>query len=891
MMFAWFRRKAPQVCAGISPQVSAENHLFTQVPLLNRSFGNSCAAPWRNELAKQTPGTFYRRYMDDWAWVFSNKQHLRKAMKNQYTVLHALRVAMHPAKTFIGKIAKGFDFLGFHISPTGVTVSAAALSRHEQKVSRLYEQGASTKRIRDYRMRWLAWVGLLVALPTAGNTAPSRSPSLHTGCNVDVTTSDVESRLFQPYMYGNFMVTMQYAFPYITDTLMRGSLEMVGEYSFSTFSSTPPRPLDSWPTSKSDELPPTIDGDPEERYLTLGGSKTGYCVYSYTLTKTTSGYSRNTPQVFSPQTNNDTTAPTVGSFSPADEATNIATDANLIITFSEAMEKGTGNIIIKKSSEDSEVETLAVTASTVTINSSTVTINPATTLAKNTAYYVTIDSGAFKDSAGNPYAGITDKTTWNFTTIANQAPSITGVNVSGILTFGETLTAAATGFTDQDGDSAGTHGYQWYRASDAACTTDKTEITGATSNTYTLTTNDPGKYICATITPKDNDGMAGDPATGTTASTIGKAAQTLTFAAATPTSKTLGDAKFTVTATGGASEETVVLGSSTASVCTVSGNDVTLVAAGTCTLTANQAGNDNYAAATQVTHAIIVSKPSQTVAFAPETPTSKTFAPNGTFTLTASSTSSLPVSFSSTTPEVCTVKDHTVTMLKVGDCALTATQAGDDNYSAAIPVNRTVVIGKADQTLTFAQPAEQAFQPNGRFSVSASSSANLTVAFASGTASVCTVSGNTVTMHAIGTCRLTASQAGDSNYNAATDISRDVVIRNSLGIPSISATSPVTLVATDTVSAYSLTTLGVAAADNGVSLTPVAYYRDGACADTVPADYATACSPVASAGFTSGQHSLWWVVQDSDGNRNQAAQTLNVVPVAAILNIILPLML
>ena len=35
-MFTWFRREAPQVCAGISPQVFAENHLITQVLVLNR---------------------------------------------------------------------------------------------------------------------------------------------------------------------------------------------------------------------------------------------------------------------------------------------------------------------------------------------------------------------------------------------------------------------------------------------------------------------------------------------------------------------------------------------------------------------------------------------------------------------------------------------------------------------------------------------------------------------------------------------------------------------------------------------------------------------------------------------------------------------------------------
>ena len=115
-----------------------------------------------DELAKNTPNTFYRRYMDDWVWVFPKKQHLRTTMKKQYGILQALRVAMHPDKTFIGKVKKGFDFLGFHLTPTGVTVSKAALSRHEQKVARLYEQDAKPKRIRAYRLRWLVWAALAV---------------------------------------------------------------------------------------------------------------------------------------------------------------------------------------------------------------------------------------------------------------------------------------------------------------------------------------------------------------------------------------------------------------------------------------------------------------------------------------------------------------------------------------------------------------------------------------------------------------------------------------------------------------------------------------------------------------------------------------------------------
>jgi len=114
----------------------------------------------------------------------------------------------------------------------------------------------------------------------------------------------------------------------------------------------------------------------------------------------------------------DTTPPTASSFSPADNATGVAVGANLVINFSEAIQKGTGNLVIKKLSDNSLVETIAVTAANVTVSGSQLTINPAANLAPGTDYYVEIANGAIKDIAGNNYAGITGNSTWNFKTVA-----------------------------------------------------------------------------------------------------------------------------------------------------------------------------------------------------------------------------------------------------------------------------------------------------------------------------------------------------------------------------------------------------------------------------------------------------------------------------------------
>jgi methionine-rich copper-binding protein CopC len=114
------------------------------------------------------------------------------------------------------------------------------------------------------------------------------------------------------------------------------------------------------------------------------------------------------------QESSDTTNPTVSSFSPADNSTNVAIDANLIINFSENVDTQTGNLVIKKSSDNSTFQTISITSATGN-GTSSLTFIP-NDFANNTSYYVQIDATAVDDLFGNSYAGISDTTTWNFTT-------------------------------------------------------------------------------------------------------------------------------------------------------------------------------------------------------------------------------------------------------------------------------------------------------------------------------------------------------------------------------------------------------------------------------------------------------------------------------------------
>ena len=115
--------------------------------------------------------------------------------------------------------------------------------------------------------------------------------------------------------------------------------------------------------------------------------------------------------------NSDTVAPAVQTLSPADGVAGVAVDANLVITFSENVVKGSGNIVID-SPTNGIFETIPVSDARVSVSGNQATINPAATFASGTDYYVIVDAGAFKDAAGNNFAGITVSTAWNFTTVA-----------------------------------------------------------------------------------------------------------------------------------------------------------------------------------------------------------------------------------------------------------------------------------------------------------------------------------------------------------------------------------------------------------------------------------------------------------------------------------------
>ena len=336
----------------------------------------------------------------------------------------------------------------------------------------------------------------------------------------------------------------------------------------------------------------------------------------------------------------------------------------------------------------------------------------------------------------------------------NQAPqTITftnpGTQVFGVAPFGLTATA-----------SSGLTPIVFASTTPAVCTVSGSTVTIVAAGSCSITADQAG----------DTNYLAAPTVTETF--TVNQAPQTITFT--NPGPQVFGVAPFGLTATASSGLTPIVFASTTPAVCTVSGSTVTIVAAGSCSITADQAGDTNYLAAPTVTETFTVNQAPQTITFTNPGPQVFGVAPFG---LTATASSGLtPIVFASTTPAVCTVSGSTVTVLAAGSCSITADQAGNTNYQPAPTVSQTFSVGPSSQTITFTNPGPQVFGV-APFGLTATASSGLTpIVFASTTPAVCTVSGSTVTIVAAGSCSITADQAGDTNYQAAPTVTETFTV-------------------------------------------------------------------------------------------------------------------
>jgi hypothetical protein len=169
-----------------------------------------------------------------------------------------------------------------------------------------------------------------------------------------------------------------------------------------------------------------------------------------------------------------------------------------------------------------------------------------------------------------------------------------------------------------------------------------------------------------------------------------------------------------------------------------------------------------------------INKINQTIT-ALASPISKTYG-DATYSVATTSNSGLTVTYSSSNTAVATVASNgTVTITGAGSTTITASQAGNVNYNAASDVTQSLTVAKANQTITFNALVDK-LVTDIPFALTATASSGLSVTYTSSNTAVATVSGSTVTIVGAGTTTITASQAGNVNYNAASDVARTQVV-------------------------------------------------------------------------------------------------------------------
>jgi hypothetical protein len=138
------------------------------------------------------------------------------------------------------------------------------------------------------------------------------------------------------------------------------------------------------------------------------------------------------------------------------------------------------------------------------------------------------------------------------------------------------------------------------------------------------------------------------------------------------------------------------------------------------------------------------------------------------FPLTAASSSGLAVSFLILSGPA-GVSDGTLTLLGAGVVTVRASRPGDASFNAAPSVDVSFNVAKADQAILFAHLPDRsaAEQP---FPLSATASSGLPVSFQILSGPATLGANNVLTMLGGGLVTVSASQAGDSNYNAASAV-------------------------------------------------------------------------------------------------------------------------
>ncbi len=267
----------------------------------------------------------------------------------------------------------------------------------------------------------------------------------------------------------------------------------------------------------------------------------------------------------------------------------------------------------------------------------------------------------------------------------------------------------------------------------------------------------------ATITATQS--ACGNYTSGTTSAPVTVNPATPTIGTFTVPTTTYGSGTTTVSPPSSNSSCPITYTSSNTSVATVtSAGQLTIVGAGTTTITASQAACGNYAAATKTT--VLTVNP-LTPTLGSFTVANKTFG-SAPFTLTApTSNSTGAFSYTSSNTNVATVSGNTVTVVGIGSTTITANQAATTNYSAASTSATFTVVGISPTLGSFSVTSPANFGDASQTLTAPNSNSAGAFSYSSNNTNVAQVSGNTLTIVGAGNAVITATQAANGNYAAA----------------------------------------------------------------------------------------------------------------------------
>lgn len=173
---------------------------------------------------------------------------------------------------------------------------------------------------------------------------------------------------------------------------------------------------------------------------------------------------------------------------------------------------------------------------------------------------------------------------------------------------------------------------------------------------------------------------------------------------------------------------------------------------------------------------IVIIKQNQTITF-PALPTGKSVG-DADFSPGATASSGLTISYLSNNESVLTIVNGQIHIIGVGSATVTANQEGSINYNPAAPVSRSISIAaaKLNQTITFPNLPSDKKVGDADFGPGATASSGLSVSYASNNTAVATIIGGQIHIVGVGNATITATQAGNATYNAATPVQRSISI-------------------------------------------------------------------------------------------------------------------